>query len=143
VVVGRARVLKLHLRIMRLARGRLALRALNGTLALVSDMPGGGGRVPQRSAVFVTLGSDGRIARLDAVMASAKLARLDFGALRPFGLREGLAFVGAALRLPGGRMPLLALLTGPRDLRRARPRAEQTREGCERGLAEQGKTRSR
>jgi hypothetical protein len=99
--------------------------------------------VPQRSAVFVTLGSDGRIARLDAVMASAKLARLDFGALRPFGLREGLAFVGAALRLPGGRMPLLALLTGPRDLRRARPRAEQTREGCERGLAEQGKTRSR
>lgn len=122
VVIGRERVAKVHLRITRLARARLSFCELNGTLALVADVPSEHPRVPRRTVAFVSPARRGTIARIDVVAATQKLGRVEFHALREPGLGEAWRFVRAALRRPG-LVGVWSLVFGPRALRRAHPRS--------------------
>ncbi len=96
-IVGRERVLRFHLKVMRRVRGKLALRDLNGVPTLVCDVPSGSARIACRSVVSVALDARARIHRIDAVVATAKLRHVDFEALPSPGLREALLFLGAAV----------------------------------------------
>src|SRR5690606_13109332 len=61
--------------------GRVAVRMINGLPALVADVPSDNPRIARRVVVLVSLDAQGKIARIDSVVASAKLRAIDFHAL--------------------------------------------------------------
>jgi RNA polymerase sigma-70 factor (ECF subfamily) len=151
-VLGVDKVIRFHRNIMRLhqqrtdgvKRGirqllreqpRMVLRESNGLPALFCELrhslkPG----VPARSVVRVELDRDGKIALIDAVVASDKLRAIDFRGIAPLSALERGSLLLAALRVPPPRtwmkQALLELVRGTaRWLRahRAAPRHARVR----------------
>jgi RNA polymerase sigma-70 factor, ECF subfamily len=102
-VLGVARVIKLHLKVLRRTRCRFQIRDINGLPALVADVPSSNPRLARRSVTVVTLNARGEIARIDAVVATDKLRAIDFASLAEPTLPELGAMLVAGLRAPGVR----------------------------------------
>jgi RNA polymerase sigma-70 factor (ECF subfamily) len=124
-VTGLARVIKFHLKTTRRGAGRLAFRSINGLPALVADLPSDNPRIARRVVVLVELDAQGKLVSIDTVVASQKLAAINFAGLRLPALRDWGATLRAALHEPplASWLPRLLL----QGLSRVRARALKIR----------------
>jgi len=96
---GFDKVVLFHQKVKRLRTGlgRVALCSFNGSAALMADVPSDRPRVAARTVGWVELDERGRIAEIHWVMATRKLAHLDWSRLQAPGPRAfGRALLSAA-----------------------------------------------
>jgi RNA polymerase sigma-70 factor (ECF subfamily) len=111
-IVGRDKVILFHQKTQRAAPMLFAVRELNGLPALVAEISNEGNpKLPSRMAIAIELDADGKIAKLDAVVATRKLTHVSFDFYKR--AARGARVVDAA------RATLGALLTSTRAGRAA------------------------
>ncbi|MDB4989046.1 MAG: ECF-family polymerase sigma factor [Myxococcaceae bacterium] len=77
-VIGRARVIKFHLKLRRTELPRFALRILNGLPAIVGEYESAGERIAKRLVFFIALDAEGLISEVNSTVATRKLAHVPF-----------------------------------------------------------------
>ncbi|MBC7171802.1 MAG: hypothetical protein H5U40_05225, partial [Polyangiaceae bacterium] len=80
IIAGRARVIRFHLRTLRYALGSVRVTLVNGSPALVADLPPSNPRLARRVVVRIETDANGKVARIDSIVATAKLTAIDFEA---------------------------------------------------------------
>lgn len=110
-VFGVARVIKFHLKTMRRhGRARMAIRNVNGMPALVVDAPSQNPRIASRAVLCIALDREGKIMRMDTIVASQKLKAIDFASLPEPNWRLFASMARAAVRHPHPRAWLPGLM---------------------------------